>query len=73
MKIEKNEGDADRIVRAFIIAGLFLFGFLFAQGNLKIFCLGFGLLMTLTTALGWCPAYIIFGINTCGKKKSGEV
>jgi hypothetical protein len=35
-------------------------------------CLVVGLMMIGTAALGWCPPYSIFGINTCSTKNSGS-
>jgi hypothetical protein len=69
MKFEINEGKTDRIIRAVIVVILFTVAFFFSQGALKIFCLIFGIMMTITTTIGWCPLYILFGFDTCGKKE----
>jgi hypothetical protein len=61
--MEKNVGGVDRVVR--IVVGLGLLSILFLlEGNARWWGLiGLGLLAT--GALGWCPAYLPFGIKTC--------
>ena len=61
--MEKNVGGVDRVVR--IVVGLGLLSLLFLlEGNARWWGLiGIGLLAT--GALGWCPAYLPFGIKTC--------
>jgi hypothetical protein len=67
MKIEKNEGTADRIIRVFIVIALFTTAVFFVEGAAKVFCVIMGVVMTVTTAVGYCPMYLVFGVNTCGK------
>ncbi|MDR0304101.1 MAG: DUF2892 domain-containing protein [Chitinispirillales bacterium] len=69
MKIEKNEGKSDRIIRVFIVVILYITAIFFVQGTAKIFCLFFATAMAITTIFGWCPLYILFGFNTCGQVK----
>jgi hypothetical protein len=60
-----NSGTADRVVR--VIAGLALIA-LAATGTIGVW--GYiGIVPLLTGAFGFCPAYAIFGINSCGIKK----
>ena len=61
--MEQNVGGVDRVVR--IVVGLGLLSLLFLlEGNARWWGLiGIGLLAT--GALGWCPAYLPFGIKTC--------
>ncbi len=60
-----NVGGADRAIR--IVAGLALVG-LAATGTIGAW--GFiGVVPILTGSLGWCPAYLPFGISTCAVKK----
>jgi hypothetical protein len=60
-----NSGTADRVVR--VIAGLALIA-LAATGTIGVW--GYiGIVPLLTGAFGFCPAYAIFGMNTCGIKK----
>ena len=62
---KSNVGGVDRAVR--IIAGLALVG-LAAAGTIGAW--GYiGVVPILTGALGWCPAYMPFGISTCAVKK----
>ena len=60
-----NAGGLDRALR--IVAGLALVG-LAATGTVGAW--GFiGVVPILTGAVGFCPAYTLLGINTCGMKK----
>lgn len=63
--MKRNEGTLDRTVR--IVIGLALIttavtGILTPWGYI-------GVIPVLTGAMGWCPLYTLFGINTCGLKK----
>ncbi len=60
-----NVGGIDRIVR--IVAGLALIG-LTVTGNIGVWG-WLGVVPLATGAIGWCPPYAIFGINTCSMKK----
>jgi hypothetical protein len=64
MKI--NEGTIDRALR--VIAGLVLIG-LAATGTVGVWG-WIGALPLVTGIVGFCPAYAIFGMNTCAMKKS---
>lgn len=61
--MKTNVGSPDRIIR--IIAGLAILaaGYYYQSwwGLIGIVPLG-------TAAIGWCPAYLPFGISTCKKK-----
>ncbi len=58
-----NVGQTDRILRAVIGAALVIWGL--ATGN----WLGIiGLVPLATAAMGWCPAYVPFGISTSKTK-----
>jgi hypothetical protein len=60
-----NVGGIDKIVR--IVAGAGLIGATVA-GLLPVW--GYIGVVPLATGLtGWCPAYTLFGMNTCGIKK----
>jgi len=64
MKI--NEGSIDRIIR--IVVGLVLISLVFIGPQSPWGWIG---LVPLATGLmGWCPVYTLFGMNTCGMKKS---
>jgi Protein of unknown function (DUF2892) len=60
-----NVGTVDRTIRILIgltLIGLTLAGTIGAWGWV-------GLLPIITGTLGWCPAYLPFGISTCAVKK----
>ena len=63
MKI--NEGTIDRSLR--VIVGLVLVG-LAAAGTIGAWG-WIGVLPLVTGAVGFCPAYAIFGMSTCPMKK----
>lgn len=57
----KNMGAIDRVLRA--IVGIVLIA-LAASGTVGLW--GYiGVVPLLTAAIGWCPAYLPFGIKTC--------
>ena len=57
----RNEGTIDRTLR--IIAGLVLLSLVFV-GPQTLWGL-IGIVPLATGLIGWCPAYSIFGLNTC--------
>jgi hypothetical protein len=60
-----NSGTVDRTIRG--IVGLLLIA-LAATGTVGMW--GYiGVVLLLTAVVGFCPAYAIFGMNTCGIKK----
>ncbi len=60
-----NAGGIDRTLR--IIVGLVLVG-LAATGTVGVWG-WIGVVPLLTGAMGFCPAYTIFGLNTCSVKE----
>lgn len=65
--MQANVGGADRIIR--IILGLGLLSLLFIlEGDVRYLGL-IGIVPIATALMNWCPAYTLFGINTCGTKK----
>lgn len=60
-----NEGTIDRAVR--VVAGLALIA-LAATGTVGVWG-WIGIMPLLTGAIGFCPAYTIFGVSTCPMKK----
>lgn len=63
MNMTKNIGNTDKIIR--IVAGVLLIGWGLFAGN----WLGaIGIVPLATALIGWCPAYLPFGINTCEVK-----
>ncbi len=60
--MKRNMGSADRVVR--VVLGLAII----AAGAYFRSWLGLiGIVPLATAAIGWCPAYLPFGISTCGK------
>ena len=61
-----NEGSIDRAVR--IVVGLVLISLVFIGPQSPWGWIG---VVPLATGLiGWCPAYTLFGIDTCKMKKA---
>ncbi|MES9859169.1 MAG: DUF2892 domain-containing protein [Sedimenticola sp.] len=58
--MKKNVGSVDRVIR--VIVGLVLLGWGAATANLWG---AVGIIPLFTAAIGWCPAYLPFGIKTC--------
>jgi len=58
--MKSNVGTADRILRAILGAALILWAL--TGGPLLAWI---GLVPLATAAFGYCPAYAIFGLNTC--------
>lgn len=62
----KNVGGIDRILR--IVAGLVLIA-LAVTGTVGMW--GYiGAVPLLSALIGWCPAYRLLGVNTCGCKSA---
>ena len=63
--MKTNMGGADRVMR--IVAGLALLSLLFLlEGGNRWWGL-VGMVLVGTGIVGWCPAYLPFGINTSKK------
>lgn len=66
-------GNADRIIRvliAAIIAVLYITNTV--TGTLAYVLLALGGIFLLTSLVGSCPLYSLFGISTCKLKKTGQ-
>lgn len=63
--MKTNVGGIDRGLR--ILVGLVLIG-LAATGTIGLWG-WIGVVPLATGSLGWCPAYLPFGISTCATKK----
>jgi len=61
--MEANVGGIDRIVRG--VAGVALVAWALTGGPVWAWI---GVVPLFTAAIGWCPAYLPFGISTCAKK-----
>ena len=66
--MKQNVGGLDRIIR--IVVGLALIGATLA-GLLPVWG-WIGVVPLATAAIGWCPAYLPFGIKTCRCGKPSE-
>lgn len=63
--MKSNAGTIDRALR--VLAGLALIG-LTANGTIGAWG-WIGVVPLLTGAIGFCPAYAIFGLSTCSMKR----
>ena len=59
-----NVGNADRILR--IVAGIILISLVFVGP--KTVWGWVGLVPLITGFIRWCPAYTLFGLNSCKKR-----
>ena len=62
--MKTNVGGIDKIIR--ILAGVALIAWALMGGPVWAWI---GVVPLATGLLGWCPAYTLFGMNTCGTKK----
>ncbi|MGQ0739086.1 MAG: YgaP family membrane protein [Bacteroidota bacterium] len=70
--MKKNMGNADRIVRVLVAAAIAVLYFTnTATGTLAYILLAVGVIFLLTSLVGFCPLYSLFGINTCRVKNAG--
>ncbi len=71
--MKQNMGSIDRILRIIIAA---VFGLLYFSGIITgtwgIMLLVLGGVFVLTSLVGSCPLYTIFGINTCPRKTGAK-
>ncbi len=65
-RFKTNMGFMDRMVRLCAGIGLILVGSLAVQGTIGTVLLCIGILAVLTSAIGFCPGYVPFGISTVG-------
>lgn len=61
-------GQTDRMIRA-VLGVVLVILFFPLSGALAWIALIVGIVMLATSAMGYCPPYSIFGINTCSTKK----
>ena len=64
--MSKNMGGLDRILR--IIIGLAAIAFAVFSGHELAMWGYIGAVPLVTALIGWCPAYLPFGIKTCKSK-----
>lgn len=64
-----NVGTPDRIVRLLVAAVAIFIAFKVGVGSLGgIIALLVAVIMAVTAAIGFCPLYKVFGMNTCPKR-----
>jgi len=61
-----NEGALDRVLRVLVGAGIVSLAFVGPQTPWAYL----GFIPILTGLVGFCPAYALFGINTCARPKA---
>ncbi len=68
MKLAKNMGTADRIIRL-ILAAIFVVLYVlgYVSGTLGLVLLILAAIFVLTSIFSFCPLYTLFGISTCKK------
>lgn len=68
--MKKNMGNTDRIIRiiiALIVLSLYLTNFI--EGTIAYILLALSSIFVLTSLVGMCGLYAIFGISTCKVKQ----
>lgn len=63
-----NVGSIDRILRIIVGAGLIAWALGYLPGIAPSQWGWIGVVPLLTAALGYCPAYSIFGMSTCSRR-----
>lgn len=66
-----NLGGADRALR--LVAGLLVaaLGFALLAGAWAYAAIAIGAVLALTALIGFCPAYTLFGLDTCRRRIPG--
>ena len=67
LDMTRNMGSADRIIRAVVGIGVLAAGYYFKSWFGLI-----GIVPLATAFIGWCPAYLPFGISTCRTSTVGS-
>lgn len=64
-----NVGTLDRVIRAILGLILLVLPFVLTLGaTLKWILIVVGIVFLFTAAIGFCPLYLPFGINTCRRQ-----
>lgn len=68
--MKKNMGNADRIIRL-LVAGVFAYLYFggVVTGTLGLVLAILGGVFVLTSLVGFCPLYTVFGFNTCASRQ----
>ena len=65
-----NEGNFDRIARGVVGLLLLAAAYFYLEGSWAIGAAVVGAIALLTGIVGICPAYSLFGLNTCPLKRA---
>lgn len=69
--MKKNMGNTDKIIRLIIAAGIAILYFSGAvTGTIGIVLLILAGIFLLTSLVGFCPLYALFGMDTCPRKEA---
>ena len=69
--MKNNLGNTDRIIRTLIaLVIFFLYGYDIIDGTGGAILLGIAFILIVTSVLGTCPLYSLFGLNSCPFKKA---
>jgi Protein of unknown function (DUF2892) len=63
--MKSNVGSIDRVLR--LVAGAAILSLVFVLDGAARWWGLVGLAPIATALIGWCPAYVPFGISTCGR------
>jgi hypothetical protein len=65
--MKRNVGSADRVIRVLLGLGIIAAGIYY-----KSWWGAVGVVPLFTAAIGWCPAYLPFGLSTCRTGGHGQ-
>lgn len=72
MKIVKNMGEADRLVRMVVAIGLIGLTLVGAvHGAVAVFAVVVGVVFLATSAVSYCPLYGLGGVNSAHRQRTG--
>lgn len=67
--MKKNMGLTDKVIRIIVVIVLLtLFFTKTISGTLGIIAIAVSVIFLITSLIGFCPLYTLFGISTCKKK-----
>jgi len=68
--MKRNMGYSDRTIRIVLAAAFaYLYFAGFVTGILGLILVILGSVFVVTSVIGFCPLYAVFGFNTCQEKK----
>jgi len=69
--MKANVGTIDRVLRLVVGAAVIAFGYMGGLASpWNIVAIGVGSVFVVTALIKFCPAYVIFGINSCSSKSA---